>query len=362
MKVGTLGKKENFNDIYWDILYRKKRDLHEELRETFEIRFHNARRPSPDTIFKFEHISLTGGAIVNSQIKEAIGNPAFIIPSFQQIWKSPKIAGPYIPHEETKVLSSHFLNGSCIEVDKQITSFTFIRDPRRLLLSQLQDKKALAILEQDSSKFWRLIEKRLLQIRSHVKHANYQLYELATPNSEKRFPWENEGKNPLYNLENLKGVSPTTLMDKVNKRVSDDLAFIGVTELFSESLVLLFELIGISKLSLWSPGLFSFRKVTIDETPSAIVDLMGELCEAEIDFYTKIKNGIFNDIARSKNGDVISKYKASNKKYDLRYLLSFEERLQLASEVNGMDGERFRIEMDHSNEVVRELIKIINSF
>jgi len=85
------------------------------------------------------------------------------------------------------IASAHYLNGTKIICGLPIKSFSFIRDPRKLLISTFQDDIQLSS-EGSLVKIWKRMEKKLHKIHKEFKHASNQLYELATPNSEKNTP------------------------------------------------------------------------------------------------------------------------------------------------------------------------------
>ena len=245
MNLRKSKKSDLYNDIAFKILAQPTDTLFNELNEDFELKV------SPENyLFKFEHIAQTGGSNINDLLKRTLKEQQFWIPSYSEVWAEPRTPKVYESNPLLKVLSAHYLNGTQINSTKKIKSVTFIRDPRKIIMSSIQsgEKNRLGVLE-----FWRLTEKKLIEIRKDFGHLNYQLYELAIKNSKKKFPYVHGGPAPLFNPENLQGTKPAVLVELVGKRLETDLAFIGVTENFSKSALLLLEIIGISKLELWRP-------------------------------------------------------------------------------------------------------------
>ena len=160
------------------------------------------------------------------------------------MWLEPRKPAEYLVGQELKVISGHYLNGVNVKTERSVKSFTLIRDPRKLIISSFQkgENKESQI---NSSKFWTSIEKKLVNYKKEIGHINIQLHELAVKNSKKKFPYVHGGPAPLFNPENLQGTKPAVLLDLVGERLENDLVFIGVTENFSESALLLFQIIGL---------------------------------------------------------------------------------------------------------------------
>ena len=342
-------KSDLYNDIAFKILAQPTDTLFNELNEDFELKV------SPeDYLFKFEHIAQTGGSNINDLLKRTLKEQQFWIPSYSEVWAEPRTPKVYESNPLLKVLSAHYLNGTQINSTKKIKSFTFIRDPRKIIMSSIQsgEKNRLGVLE-----FWRLTEKKLIEIRKDFGHLNYQLYELAIKNSKKKFPYVHGGPAPIFNPENLQGTKPAVLVELVGERLETDLAFIGVTENFSESALLLFEILGISKLKLWRPGLFSYRKYSFEEAPQYIQELIEDLCKDELEFYKKCKDVVINLANRSPNFKVLPTYIEQNKRSDLKFIQSIQEKLELATANNDEIGLRLKGDLEFVKSIILELEK-----
>jgi hypothetical protein len=354
LKISRL-RPGSFGDIYWELFGMDRQIDPDDINQIFKI---NRKTEGFNFFSKFEHIYLTGGANVNDTFKNKALGDIFQIPSFEEIWENARTAKIFLPANSKKILSAHYLHGSRIVSEMPVKSFSFIRDPRKLLISALQSDDPISS-EENLNHFWRKIEKKLISISKDVKHANYQLYELATKNSEKKFPYEHGKSVKLFNLENIKGTEPKALREKVENRLNNDLFFIGITENLSESLVILFELLGLSEINLWSPGLYSFKKLTFEEAPNSVKDLISNLCQLELEFYLQQRNQLEKLVENSMNKEIITRYVVENKRPDLKFLQGIKERLDLATAVSGIDKSRLQAEVTYWKTINNQIKKVI---
>ncbi len=358
-KIGISNRKKPvFEDIYWNIFEKIDKSILTDLNQEFEL---NMLKGESDLFAKFEHIALTGGANVNDMFKSNKLANIFQIPSYEQLWVDPRSAKDFTPLASKRVISAHYLHGTKIVCDLPVKSFSFIRDPRKLLISALQTD-----IQIDSNEcldnFWREMEKKLIYILKEFKHANLQLYELATPNSKKKYPYEHGKPGPLINFENLRGTKPSALLDEVEGRLKKELFFIGITENLSESLIILFEKLAIKRINLWTPGLHSFKKFTFEEAPNNIKDLVSNLCLADLEFYRKQKNNLDRLVGESINKKTIYRYVLENKRTDLKFIQGIKERLDLASAVNDVNDLRLIKELNYWIEINQHIGHIIKDY
>lgn len=344
-----------FEDIYWDLFEKSDLSILQDLNQDFHI---NCVDTEEKFLFKFEHIPLTGGANVNNTFKDNALGDILQIPGYGQVWANPRTARPFNPHFSKRIISAHYLHGTKIVCDLPIKSFSFMRDPRKLLISTFQDDIQLSSNE-SLDETWKRMEKKLHNIHKNFKHANNQLYELATPNSKKNFPYVHGKPAPIINFENIRGSKPAGLREKVEERLTKDLCFIGICENFSESLVILYEKLGINTIKLWTPGLYSYKKLTFEEAPEIVQELILILCQEEIEFYKKIKKDLVDLISESTNQKVISAYVLENKRPDLKFVQGVRERLELASAVSNLDNSRIKKEISYLTGINQHIEKII---
>ena len=348
----------SFSDMYWELFGMDRQVNHDDINQIFKINFKTER---VEFLSKFEHLYLTGGANVNDAFKNETLGDIFQIPRFEEIWENVRTAKIFMPATSKKIVSAHYLHGSRIVSEMPVKSFSFIRDPRKLLMSALQTDDSISG-EESLNYFWKKIEGKLIAISKDVKHANYQLYELATKNSEKKFPYVHGQSVKLFNLENIKGTDPKILKEKVENRLDSDLFFIGITENLSESLVILFELLGLSEINLWSPGLYSFRKLTFEEAPSSVKDLISTLCQFELEFYLQQRNQLEKLVEKSMNKEIIARYVIENKRPDLKFIQGIKERLDLAAAVSDIDKSRLQAEVKYWQKINNQIEKVIAKF
>jgi hypothetical protein len=344
-----------FEDFYWDLFEKSDLSILQDLNQDFHI---NHVDMEEKFLFKFEHIPLTGGSNVNNTFKDNALGDILQIPGYEQVWANPRTARPFTPLVSKRVISAHYLHGTKIVCDLPIKSFSFMRDPRKFLISTLQIETQLSSNE-SLDETWKRMEKKLHNIHKNFKHANNQLYELATPNSKKKFPYVHRKPAPIINFENIRGCKPAELREKVEERLTKDLCFTGICENFSESLVILYEKLGINKIKLWTPGLYSYKKLTFEEAPEIVQELVLSLCQEEIEFYKKIKRDLAGLISESTNQKVISAYVLENKRPDLKFVQGVRERLDLASAVSNLDNSRVKKEISYLTGINQHIKKII---
>ncbi len=161
-------------------------------------------------------------------------------------------------------------------------------------------------------------------------------------------------------FENIRDTKPSELKNKVEERLNKDLIFIGICENFSESLIMLYEKLGINKIKLWTPGLLSYKKLNFEEAPETVQELILSLCQEEMEFYRQQKNHLSRLISESSNQQVVSSYLLENKRSDLKFIQGVKQRLELASAVNGLDNLRLTEEISYFSCVNQHIEKIIN--
>ena len=344
-----------FEDIYWKIFDREARQEVIDLEQPFRVKIKSNR----NNFYKFEHIGLTGGDNLNYLLKNKL-KKGFRIPSYEDLWLEPRKPAEYLVGQELKVISGHYLNGVNVKTERSVKSFTLIRDPRKLIISSFQkgENKESQI---NSSKFWTSIEKKLVNYKKEIGHINIQLHELAVKNSRKKEPYIHGGLTNPINLNNLSGFKPYELTELVKERMENDLVFVGITEKFSESALLLFQIIGLDSIVLWRPGLHSFRKYDFEEAPPSIQSLIEELCREEIDFYNECKESLAKLVNESKNIDLITDYNIQNKRPDLKFLQSIQERVEFAIANNDKNNLRLKQEILYFEKLLRKFENIVKN-
>jgi hypothetical protein len=121
----------------------------------------------------------------------------------------------------------------------------------------------------------------------------------------------------------------------------------------------LYEKLGINKIKLWTPGLYSYKKLTFEEAPESVKELILILCQEEMEFYKKIKIDLAGLISESTNQKVISAYVLENKRPDLKFVQGVKQRLELASAVSNLDNLRIKKEISYWAGINYHIEKII---
>jgi hypothetical protein len=121
----------------------------------------------------------------------------------------------------------------------------------------------------------------------------------------------------------------------------------------------LYEKLGINKIKLWTPGLYSYKKLTFEEAPESVKELILILCQEEMEFYKKIKIDLAGLISESTNQKVISAYVLENKRPDLKFVQGVKQRLELASAVSNLDNLRIKKEISYWAGINQHIEKII---
>lgn len=289
-------------------------------------------------------------------IFRARGNPYLVIPSYSDVWDSPYSPKPFLPNPNTTVLSAHYLNGINVKINRPLGMFTFIRDPRELILSGMQSPAVLNSFSRETD-LHSFIRKSLRNYRKEIGHLCYQLFELATPNHQKTAPYVHGKSEKVFDPENLIGSEPIKLLEKVKAREDTSLRFIGITEIFSQSCYLLFAMLGIKEIPLWRPGLFTYRKIRFSECPRDIQDDLTELTKEELHWYLEEKAILEKRIKSHFSNLELSKYVECNKMGSIKFLQGLEERLEL-----GKANRKNNAERKYVKTIFNEVQELLNHF
>ena len=334
-------------DIYQSSYsYIDSKEIKASAARTFEVKANGkfSLKNSKDLII-FNHIGQSGGVQLNDVIcrdsKES--GYKFLIPDFhsynnEELYKD----GKYF-------ISGHFLNG----VDDFIKSipnnyFTVLRDPVSQIISVLTSKDDF--YSSSSESVWVGVEKKLEFWEREVGHINLQSFEIAINNQDKKFKFTPETEAiPTHFYKNYVGIDPLILLNKAREKIADKYLMVGITELYEETLFLLYARLGYKRISLWRPGIFSFWRPRRFEIPIFIEEKIKKLTEADHALYLESRQILEKDFFSANFGNEFAHYKLLSRNHELRLYSEYSERIELGrvlSTVN-KDIARFKEEISH---------------
>ena len=190
---------------------------------------------------------------------------------------------------------------------------------------------------------------------------NIQSYEYATY-------WNDKPAKEIVtvaeqqSLQNLVGTSPSELLRKAQKNIDRQFFFIGITELFEESIFLLFDMIGIKETLLWRPGLYSYWRLNKEEMPIKIFKKLSLLIEADLDLYHENRLRLEETLKTTEFGEQLTRYKRDARNPYKRLYGELSERLNIAALTFGLESEAVTNELAHSQAVIHNINIISDNF
>lgn len=322
--------RDEFNNLF--ITHKKKNEVLSDKLYTINNRNSFYDEKLENLVLIFHHINRTGGVGINELLlrSEELAKKKLIISTptqnlSKEFWQNYK--PPYI-------ISSHSSYG----IHKILTSkskyFGLLRDPRRLILTKLLPNFEDFSEKNNLNNIWKKLELRIDQIKEKIGHCNLLIYEHAkffcekqdNKNSVLDFAWPLERKLGylpkeelrLYSKESLSpnkliNTDPNELFRKANKKLKELFFFVGITELYEESIFLLFDIIGIEKTYLWRPGTPTLKRPVYDEIPIKCQNKINKLIEADMQFYSDQRIKLERMLGIADFGTELTKYKHDSK-------------------------------------------------
>ena len=323
-------------------------------------------------ILIFHHLGRSGGSSINDLLKrtEEFSNRKLIISNpgqnmSKEFWKG---------IDFRNIISSHSSFGVHKILNLNSKYFGLLRDPKKLILTKL-------ILHHDEffdnnsiNDIWRKFEFRLDEFVEKIGHCNLLVYEHATyfidkpeldphalksvkPRNNKNYSqkefrlWSKAAMNPVK----LINTNATDLFKKAKTNIHNLFFFVGITELYEETIFLLFDIIGIKKTYLWKPGTYTFRRPLQDEIPVLFQKKINRLIEADCEFYHEQRIKLEQMIKESDFGVELVKYKHACKNPYNRILLELEDRRELLAKTFKRKSNIFKKELLHYENFIESL-------
>lgn len=240
-------------DIYQTTYnYCTAKNIKESQKRLFEILPNGSiGKCSESNLVVFNHIAFTGGVQLNDLILRSSGYTGllFEIPDFNFYKNRDNYSGP------KKFISAHFLNGIDSIIHMNCDYFTMLRDPVSHILSVLTTKDDY--FANSSNRIWDAVYSKLDFWEKEVGHINLQTFEIATDYVDKKFksiPGTDE--TPIHFFKNYISTNPDSLLKIADEKIKEKYLMVGITELYEESIFLLFSRLHIKKTKLWRPGFF----------------------------------------------------------------------------------------------------------
>ena len=210
----------------------------------------------PPTTLLFHHITNTGGVtflnvMMDSGLKgyNAINQVPQSIDEFHNICTAIKEVENI--GEEKIFIHGHWLNGIPSVISSEDKYFTILRDPLSRFLSEFFWSRR----NDQRTEFtpWTLMDELSEWVSrfEEIGHANHYCYEIVTPITEK--PTFQVHLNPV----NLENTSDSELYSKANSIIKKKFYFVGITELFEESLFWLYRMFGWQEIAMWVRAVYA---------------------------------------------------------------------------------------------------------
>jgi hypothetical protein len=334
-------------DIYQSTYsYIDSKEIKASSARTFEVKANGQLRleNSKDLII-FNHIAQSGGVQLNDVFcrdsKES--GYKFLIPDFDTYHNADFYKdGKYF-------ISGHFLNG-VDEFIKTIPSiyFTVLRDPVSQIISFLTSKDDFCTSSAEA--VWDRVEKKLEFWEHEVGHINLQSFEIAVNYQDKRFKSKPETETiPIHFYKNYIGLDQVMLLNKARENIAEKYLMVGITELYEETLFLLYARLGCKRISLWRPGVFSFWRPRRFEIPIFIEEKIKKLTEADHALYIESRKILEKDFFSANFGNEFAHYKLLSRNHELRLFSEYSERIELGRVLSTInkDKARFKEEISH---------------
>lgn len=301
----------------------------------------------------FHHINRTGGANINDilfRMQEEIGIPLIILGEEQALSKTP----PWLGRQAPLVITAHHTFGLHERIETDSTYFGLMRDPYKYFLSRFLLRDDYKTEGNHMAEIWKNFDWKIDEVREKIGHCNLQTYEHATYFSDKPLP--------MVNAKNLEETNPGELFSKAVRNIEDLFFFMGITELYEESIFVLFDMIGIKKTLMWRPGLYTYWRPSKDEMPISIFKKVSSLIEADLDLYHQNRQRLEDMLARSNFGEELIRYKQHARSPYNRLYVELSERFYVAANTFGPFSEMVEKEFSHSRALIGNIGNIADDF
>jgi len=301
----------------------------------------------------FHHAGRTGGACINDilfRMQGKTGIPLIIPNQEQAVSEDP----PWRDTQPPLIISAHHTFGLHERIDSDSGYFGLMRDPYKHFLAKVLLRDEYKTEGNQMAGIWDNFERKIDEIKDRVGHCNFQTYEHATYFADKPLPY--------ISSENLEGTNPGDLFSRAVENIDKRFFFVGITELFEESLFVLFDMIGIGEILMWRPGLYTYWRPGRDELPIRIYKKISALLEADLDLYHRNRQRLEDMLARSDFSEELVRYKQHARNPYSRLYLELSERFTVAANTFGPSSEMVEKEFTHSQALIHNIGEISRDF
>lgn len=258
--------------------------------------FEKCNEKSNWPLLNFHHLSNTGGVAFSQTIMKygLLGYQAinFNPENLQEFTRKGSELEKMNLNEKI-YLHGHWTNGFEKIIQRPFFKFTILRSPIDRFLSEFFWERREAV---EARTPWLLKEQlcRWIDILNEAGHANFYCTEIATDQQEKI----------LFHVhlrpENLAAISPENAYVKADKKLQQEYSYVGITELFEESLFIFFRKMGWSKIGPWTrgphaPGRGSAsKKFCASDIPVRYLKKLRKLVAADEELYEQ-RRQVFED-------------------------------------------------------------------
>ena len=301
----------------------------------------------------FHHINRTGGANINDvlfRMQDRGGIPLIILGMEQALSDTP----PWLNIPPPLIITSHHTFGIHRKIEEDYSYFGLLRDPYKHFLSKIllwDDYKTEC---NHMGTIWKKLDHKVDEIRERIGHCNFLTHEHATYFADKRFP--------ALVVDNLEGTNPNELYSKAIKNIHELFFFMGITELFEESLFILFDMIGIKSTLMWRPGLYTYWRPSKDEMPMPIFNKISSLIEADLEMYYKYRGHLESLLSKADFGEELIRYKQHARSPYNRLYTELSERFYVAANTYGPFSAMVEKEFSHSQALIGNISNIADDF
>jgi len=366
--IGGRGMTMNFYEIYIREADKTKGEM---IDHTYRIENKNSLFDPKlrEKFLIFHHVSRTGGGVINDilfEMQEETGIPLIIPDQDQAFSDNPPWKGRQAP----LVITAHHTFGLHKRIPEPTAYFTMMRNPYAYFLAEILIRnKDYKYPGDHLGEIWSNLERKIDEIRERIGHCNLQTYEHATYFKEhphalslRDLKVATTEKLSEISVQNLEGTQPENLFAKATRNVDSMFFFVGITELFEESLFILFDMMGIQKTLMWRPGLYSYWRPGKDEMPMHIFKKMSALLEADLELYHRSRQVLEDMLAEADFGEELIRYKQHARNPYGRLYRELSERLEVAAKTFGFFSDMVENEFQHSQSVIRNIGEISRDF
>lgn len=304
-------------------------------------------------VLLFHHVGRTGGACINDilfRMQEETGIPLIIPNQEQAISDNPPWAGRQAP----LVISAHHTFGLHERVPTPSAYFTMMREPHQYFLTIFLNRdRNYRYPGNHMGEIWSLFERKIDEVRERVGHFNAQTYAHATYFKDRSAP---------DFLASMVGTDSNALFAKAAEEMESRFFFVGITELFEESLFVLFDMIGIRETLMWRPGLYTYCRPNKGEMPMRLYKKVSALIEADLDLYHQNRQTLEDMLEKSNFGEELVRYKQHARNPYNRLYLELSERFTVAANTFGPFSEMVEKEFTHSQALIHNIGELSRDF